>query len=221
MGNSLEVLRSFINPTQIFTARTRSRLRCCIPIVISRTSRTLLRCVEGGGRGAVAYAATVRREKASEKVVPSFTRSTGAMGSVAGAMVGALLFGIALLAGCVVDGTRALTVSSAVKPRWVPSGERRVIDFVHLLGPECEIKGYPEVRVVRGASHGSVSSDHGENYPNFARDDVRYECNRHLVRGTEVLYQSKPGFHGKDSFTIEVRFSADQTESASYTVEVR
>ena len=132
----------------------------------------------------------------------------------------AVLLGICLLSGCAseIPGPQK---SGAPLQRGVHSGERDKIDFYYALYPSCESEGYTEVTVVKAASHGAVSSAKGEDYPNFARDNVRYECNRKLIGSTQVFYQSNPDFHGKDSFAIEVRFPNSNLRSVAYVVEVR
>ncbi len=55
----------------------------------------------------------------------------------------------------------------------------------------------------------------GENYPNFASADAHFNCDRKLVGGTEIRYQSRAGFHGTNSFTVS---SPDSAESASFVI---
>ena len=130
------------------------------------------------------------------------------------------MLGCFLLIGC-VNQIPGPTPSGGPHQRGVHSGEKDSIDYYDSVYPTCESQGYPEVTVVRAASHGAVSSAPGVDYPNFPRDNVRYECNRKLVPSTQVFYQSSPDFHGKDTFTIEVRFPDSSLRTVGYVVEVR
>ena len=60
----------------------------------------------------------------------------------------------------------------------------------------------------------------GQDYPSFSRDNVRWECNRKLLGSTQVFYESAPGFHGKDSVSIEVRFPSAGIRTVDIDVTV-
>ena len=92
--------------------------------------------------------------------------------------------------------------------------------FYYTIFPTCESEGYTEITVVKAPKHGRVSSDQGQDYPNFARDNVRWECNRKLVPSTQVFYQSDAGFQGKDAFSITVRSPSSGVRTDYYDVQV-
>lgn len=131
-----------------------------------------------------------------------------------------ILLGFFLLSGCAAP-IPGPSVFGAPLERGVHSGEKDQIDYYESLYPNCESEGFPEVTVIKAASHGTVSSAPGEDYPNFVKDNVRYDCNRKRVPSTQVFYQSNANYHGKDSFTIEVRFPGSHLRTAVYVVEVR
>ena len=57
-------------------------------------------------------------------------------------------------------------------------------------------------------------------YPEYTRDNTRFECDKNLTPATLVFYQSAPGYHGRDSFTITVRFADSVLWTESYIIEV-
>jgi hypothetical protein len=112
----------------------------------------------------------------------------------------------------------------ALKPntvmRGVDSGVQQVVDDYYSVAPDCSNMGYPEIRILSAPGHGSVAVEQGEVYPGFAKDNVRYECNKAKVASSRLMYKSNPGFHGKDSFTIQVRFVNSNLRLLAYTVDV-
>jgi hypothetical protein len=113
---------------------------------------------------------------------------------------------------------------AALKPntviRGVDSGTRQVIDDYYSVEPDCSNPGYPEIKVIGMPAHGSVAVDNGETYPNFPKDNVRYECNKKKIASSRLLYESIPGFHGKDSFTVQVRFVKSNLRLITYSINV-
>jgi hypothetical protein len=113
---------------------------------------------------------------------------------------------------------------AALKPnmivRGVDSGARQVVDDYYSVQPDCGNFGYPEIKILRMPGHGTVAVENGETYPNFGKDNVRYECNKRKVASSRVLYESNSGFHGKDSFTIQVRFENSNLRLITYNVDV-
>ena len=111
-------------------------------------------------------------------------------------------------------------LSSATYRRAVHGGQKERVGFYYSMRADCEIDGYPEVTVERGPSQGSVSTEQGKAYPQYTRDNIRFECDRNLAGATLVFYQSTPRFRGSDSFTIKVRFPDSTLWSQSYIVDV-
>jgi hypothetical protein len=113
---------------------------------------------------------------------------------------------------------------SALKPsiivRGVDSGASQAIDNYYSVEPDCSNGGYPEIKVLRAPGHGTVTLGKGEAYPSFAKDNVRYDCNKKKVATSEVSYQSAAGYRGKDSFTIQVRYFNSSLRLVTYNVDV-
>lgn len=104
--------------------------------------------------------------------------------------------------------------------RGVDSATRQDVDSYYTTEPDCSNPGYPEVRIVRGPDHGAATTKTGEVYPNFSKDNVRFECNRKKVAATIISYESAAGFHGKDSFTVQVRYSTSALRLVTYKLDV-
>jgi hypothetical protein len=108
----------------------------------------------------------------------------------------------------------------------VHSGAKTKIDYRISLTPECVVAVPVEVTVVKPPSHGTFSTQLGTTYPTYPKENVRYDCNRQPAASVDLMYQSDPGYQGKDLFTIEVqsyaRHAVPGTVSyQSYEVEVR
>jgi hypothetical protein len=143
----------------------------------------------------------------------------------------ALLFVVSLIGACASEAPKApapppqapSAASSTPGPtvRGVHSGEKDRIDFYYSINPTCESEGYPEMTVTKPPSHGRVFTEQGQGYPNFGRDNVRWDCDRRLVPSMDIFYQSDPGFTGNDSFAVEIRFVTSYVRSVAYAIEVR
>ena len=112
----------------------------------------------------------------------------------------------------------------ALKPQLVvrgfDSGARQIVDDYYSVTPDCGNLGYPEIKIMHAPTHGTVSVDKGEAFPAFPKDNVRYECNKKKVASSQLFYESSPGFHGKDTFTIQVRFVNSNLRLVTYNVDV-
>ena len=126
---------------------------------------------------------------------------------------------VLLLSSCAdTPGGPAPKPNSVV--RGVDSGVRQIIDDYYSVTPDCGNMGYPEVRISQAPTHGTVAVENGETYPSFAKDNVRYDCNKKKIASSQVFYESSPGFHGKDSFTIQVRYVNSNLRLVTYNVDV-
>lgn len=124
-----------------------------------------------------------------------------------------------LLAACAdTPGDTALKPSIVV--RGVDSGTRQIVDNYYSVEPDCSNPGYPEIKILRVPGHGTVAVENGETYPSFSKDNVRYECNRKKVASSQLSYKSNSEFHGKDSFTVQVRYSNSNLRLITYDVDV-
>jgi hypothetical protein len=110
--------------------------------------------------------------------------------------------------------------SSANYHRAVHSAVRERVAFFYDVRANCEMEGYPEINVVQRPTQGNVSAEQGKAYPEYTRDNIRFDCDRNLTGATLVFYQSEPGYHGQDAFTITVRFPDSVVWTESYIIDV-
>lgn len=122
-----------------------------------------------------------------------------------------------VVAGCVVH----LDLEKD-KPlhRAVHTGERDQVAFFYSLKPMCEVDVLPEITVVTAPGHGNVSFGNGQDYPDYSPNNIRYDCNKQLVQGTQLFYQSAADFQGADSFVVDVRFANSHVRTITYKVAV-
>lgn len=124
-----------------------------------------------------------------------------------------------LLSACAsAPGDAALKPNMIV--RGVDSGARQVVDDFYSVQPDCGNPGYPEIKILRMPGYGTVAVENGEVFPSFGKDNVRYECNKKKVASSQVMYASNSGFHGKDSFTIQVRYVNSNLRLITYSIDV-
>jgi len=119
-----------------------------------------------------------------------------------------------------VDVLSRLSAPSASRMA-ADSGQRGKIEAYFSLDPSCASKGYAIVIVVKRPNHGILSIEIGQDYPEFAKDTVQFDCDRQLAAATEVFYQSNPGFQGYDSFEVEVLWPDRYLRRIAYILEVR
>jgi hypothetical protein len=135
-------------------------------------------------------------------------------------MIG-LVLGLCVLSGCVIPPANTqLQGANQVVTRGVHSGVSAKVEAFYSVMPTCEIKGYPEIMIVSAPSHGNVTFEKHDDYPNFGRDNVRWECDKKLVGTMQVFYESKPDFHGHDTFTLKVIFPDSGIRTVPFSVEV-
>ena len=136
------------------------------------------------------------------------------------AVAAALGLGVLAALGVLVLGTGARGLGKATYHRAVHSGQREQVAFFYSLRANCDVEGYPEITIVRGPARGSVSTEQGKAYPQYTRDNIRFECDRSLAGATLVFYQSAADFRGHDSFTIAIRFPDSTQWTQSFAVDV-
>jgi hypothetical protein len=112
------------------------------------------------------------------------------------------------------------TAASATYRRAVHSAVMERVAFFYSLRANCEMDGYPEINVLQSPTQGSVSTQRGKAYPEYTRENARFDCDKNLAPAMLVFYQSTPGYHGRDSFTITIRFPDTKLWTETFIVEV-
>ena len=133
----------------------------------------------------------------------------------------ALGLGLVAALGAFVASRGVTSLDRSGIHKAVHSGQREQVAFFYDLLADCEVAGYPEVTVDRAPRNGEISTEQGKAYPSYTRENIRFECNRNLQGATLVFYQSDTNFHGRDSFTIRIRFPDATLWTQSYRVEVQ
>lgn len=129
----------------------------------------------------------------------------------------------AFLCGITVSNLAHRTITSdrgRVYYRGVHSGARERVDYFYDLTADCKVVGYPEITVTRNPDQGSVSTERGPGEPAYTTDNVRFQCDKAPVGATLLFYQSRPAFHGRDWFTVLVRYPNSELRTESFVVNV-
>jgi hypothetical protein len=121
------------------------------------------------------------------------------------------------------SSSAVLPPSSAPQPtpRTVASGERQRIGYFYYVNPDCSSGGYMTVRILTPPGHGEVTTDRGLDYPNYSKENQRYQCNLKQSPVSNVLYKSNSGYVGTDSFLIEAVSPLGSTITRIYQITVR
>src|SRR5215813_2305259 len=67
----------------------------------------------------------------------------------------------------------------------------------------------------------TVETAAATDFPNFGRENIRYRCNRHKVRGQQVNYKSAEKYIGSDTFELIVLFPGGFTREVHLNIDVR
>ena len=105
--------------------------------------------------------------------------------------------------------------------RGAESGKKQRFNQYVFIHPDCSAPELPTVKIAKPPSHGQVSVEPEEVYPNFPKDNVRSACNSQKVKAMVAYYTSEAGFTGIDNFSLETIFPAGGFTHQDYTMNVR
>ena len=105
--------------------------------------------------------------------------------------------------------------------RVVVSGTNQRIYFFYAVHPDCSASGDINIRVTKQPEHGTVETVAATNFPNFERENIRYRCNRHKVRGMQVSYKSAEKYVGSDTLELLVVFPGGFGQEVHFNINVR
>jgi hypothetical protein len=115
--------------------------------------------------------------------------------------------------------------SSAVKPielsRVVPTDQKRQIDFLSSINPDCSPVGSIVVRVTEQPHDGKVLVENGTGFTNYPFENQRYECNKRKSEGVLIFYEPHPAFAGADSIMLDVIFPSGAEMKRHYSIDVK
>jgi hypothetical protein len=103
----------------------------------------------------------------------------------------------------------------------IPSGKKFKLEAFHSVNPDCTSRGYPEVRLQAGPSHGKISLGRGTGYPNFNQNVASAKCNTKPVAATIVWYTPEKGFVGGDSVELYTIYPTGNTQVMTYNIAVK
>ncbi len=103
----------------------------------------------------------------------------------------------------------------------VPTGIKRQIGFFASLNADCTPNGDVQSRLAKAPTNGTIELDDGPGYPIYPMGNQRFICNSRQVMGVRVMYTSKDGFTGKDSFEAQFFTPSGQEIVWKYSVTVK
>src|SRR6516162_2615030 len=71
--------------------------------------------------------------------------------------------------------------------RVVASGIIERIGFFYAVNPDCSASGDINIRITKQPEHGTAETAAATSFPNFERENIRYRCNQHEVRGQQLI----------------------------------
>jgi hypothetical protein len=129
------------------------------------------------------------------------------------------------LGGHVVLAQEAPPTPAMPKPvaitRFVPSGEERTIGTVTVQNPDCSSRGPVVARVVEKPTHGDVSFENGNIFPNHAPTSPLSECNSKRTPGLMINYRSEKDFTGQDNMKVFLIFPDGSGSQWDYMLIVK
>jgi hypothetical protein len=105
--------------------------------------------------------------------------------------------------------------------RVVASETNQRIGFFYAVHPDCSASGNVNVRMTKKPEHGTVEITPTTHFPNFPKEEIRFKCNQHKVKGMQINYKSAEKYVGDDAFDLLVLFPAGTAWEVHYDVSVR
>ena len=112
------------------------------------------------------------------------------------------------------------TATSGIATRGADSGQKQKVWSYIDVNPDCSPNDY-KLKILTQPSHGAVTIEDAEDFPNYAKENVRSACNVKRVASKSVSYTSEAGFTGSDGFTIEVLTSFGVIRDDRFSMTVR
>jgi hypothetical protein len=104
--------------------------------------------------------------------------------------------------------------------RFVPSGTNQRIIFVTWLNPDCTSAGNINIRIINQPEHGKVETTATSDYPHYSKEQIRFKCNQHKVKGMAVNYTADK-YAGDDAFDILVIYPDGFAWEIHYDISLR
>jgi hypothetical protein len=117
---------------------------------------------------------------------------------------------------CGIEGVESHTVT-----RVVGSGTNQRIGFFYAFNPDCTASGNVNVRVTKQPERGTAEITTATLFPNYPKENIRYKCNQHKVKGMQINYKSAEKYVGDDALDLLILFPAGFAWEVHYDVSVR
>ena len=105
--------------------------------------------------------------------------------------------------------------------RFVASAANQPIGFFHALNPDCTNAGPVNIRITKQPEHGAVNVAAATGFSGYAKDNLRYKCNQHRVKGMQINYKSTGKYIGGDAVEALVLFPDGFAWEVQYEISVR
>jgi TonB family protein len=105
--------------------------------------------------------------------------------------------------------------------RVVAANQKLNLDFLYSLEADCSSIGFATIRIVQQPEHGKVSSKNGTGFSNFAKENLRYDCNKRRTEGVILSYEPTARYTGPDSLTVDVIYPSGNFWRRHYSIEVK
>jgi hypothetical protein len=105
--------------------------------------------------------------------------------------------------------------------RVVASGTNTKISFYTWTNPDCTVIGNISIRVTKQPEHGTVETVATSNFPGYSKEHVRFKCNDHKVKGTQLNYKSAEKYVGDDALDLLVLYPNGFAWEVHFDVSVR
>lgn len=104
--------------------------------------------------------------------------------------------------------------------RTVASGQTLIVGRYYTWKADCS-SAFGTVKVISKPQHGTIANHLiDERIGVSRRKRVADQCLGRPIKALAVTYQSKPGYHGFDSFTLDATFNAYR-EVDAFTINVQ
>jgi hypothetical protein len=103
----------------------------------------------------------------------------------------------------------------------VLAGTKQRIGFFHFLNPDCSVRNDVNIRVTKEPEHGTIDTAIATDYARYRKENIRFKCNQHKIRGTEIKYKPAEKYVGNDEVEVTVIFGDGFAWEVHYDIKVR
>jgi hypothetical protein len=115
-----------------------------------------------------------------------------------------------------VEGLQKIDLS-----RIIASGTKQRIGFFYALNPDCSASGDVHIRVTKQPEHGTAEIGATTLFPGYEKENIRYKCNQHKVKGMQVNYKSAEKYSGNDTVELLVLYPGGYAREVQFDISVR